>query len=72
MWEQKRFTNYNECIVNFQRDEFMVDIAEMRYLNGKCIYLLICIDTFSKYACGIEMPNKNSNSTVILSRDAFN
>ena len=32
----------------------------------------ICIDIFSKYAYGIEMPNKNSKSTAVILRDALN
>ena len=69
---KKRYTNYNESIVNSPRDEFMVDIAELRYLSGKFIYLFIRIDILSKYASGIEMPTKKSNSTAIVSRDALN
>ena len=69
---KKRYTNYNESIVNSPRDEFMVDIAELRYLSGKFIYLFIRINILSKYASGIEMPTRNSNSTAIVSRDALN
>ena len=36
------------------------------------MYLFICIDIFSKYAYGIEIPNKNSTSTAILLRDVWN
>ena len=43
---KKGYSNYNAFIVNFPREEFMVDIAEMRYLNGKYMYLFICIDIF--------------------------
>ena len=45
---KKGYGNYNSYIVNFPRDEFMVDIAEMRCLNGKHMYLYICIDIFFK------------------------
>jgi hypothetical protein len=31
---KKRYTNYKSLIVNFPRDEFMVDVAEMRHSNG--------------------------------------
>ena len=44
----------------------------MGYLNGKYVYLFICIDISSKYAYGIEMPNRNSNSTAMIFRDASN
>ena len=56
---KKGYSTYNSFIVNLPRDEHMVDIAEMRYLNGKYMYLCICIDLFSKYAYGIEMPKTN-------------
>ena len=46
----------------------MVDIAEMRHLNGKYMYLFICIDICSKYPYGIEMPNTNSNSSALILR----
>ena len=45
---KKGYSNYNSFIFKFPRDEFMVDITEMRYLNGKYIYLFICIDMFFK------------------------
>ena len=45
---KKGYTNYNSLIVNFPRDEFLVDIAEIRFLSGKYIYLFICIDIFFK------------------------
>ena len=65
------YSNYNSFIVNCPREEFMVDIAEMRYLNGKPMYLFIFIDIFSKCAYGIEMPNKNSNSSALILRYVF-
>ena len=65
---KKGCDNYKSFTVNFPRDEFIVDIAEMRYLNGKYVYVFICIGIFSKYAYGIEMPSKYSNSTAITLR----
>ena len=56
---KKGYSNYNSFIANFPKDEFLVDIAEMRCLNGKYMCLFICIDLFSKYADGIDMPNTN-------------
>ena len=50
----------------------MVDIAGIVYLNGKYMYRFICVDLFSKYAYGIEMPNKNSDSTALVLRDVLN
>ena len=47
---KKGYSNYKSFIVNFPRHEFMVDKADMRYLNGKCMYLFICVDIISKYA----------------------
>ena len=70
MWKQAS-SNYNSFVVNFPRDEYMVDIAEMGYLNGEYKYLFICIDTFSKYAYAIDMPNKNSDSTALILKDVF-
>ena len=52
------YSNYNPFIVNFPRDEFMVDIAEMDYLNGAYKYLFVCIDIISNYAYGTKMPNQ--------------
>ena len=49
----------------------MVDIAEVRYSNGKYKYMFICIDTFSKYAYVIGMATKNSNSTALILRDVW-
>ena len=69
---RKGYGNYNSFIVNFPRDEYMMDIAEMRYLTGKYMYRFICIDIFSKYAYGIEMPNTNSNSTALILRYVLN
>ena len=37
---KKGGSNYNSFIVNFPRGESMVDIAEVRYLNGRHVYLL--------------------------------
>ena len=34
--------------------------------------MFFCIDIFSKYAYGIEMPNKRSNSTALALSDVFN
>ena len=70
---KERYSNYNSFIVNFPRDEFLVDIAEMGYLNGESYYLFLCIDIlFSNFAYWIEMPNKNSNSTTLILRNVFN
>ena len=49
----------------------MIDIAEIGYLSGEYRYLFICIDLFSKYAYGIDMPNKNSNSTSLIVTCAY-
>ena len=65
------YSNYNSFTVNFPRGEFIVDIAEMGYLKGSYNYLFICIDIFSKYAYGIEMPNRNSNSSAIILKCVF-
>ena len=54
----KGYSNFNSFIVNFPRNEFMVDIAEMGYLNGEYRYIFICIDIFSKHAYAIDMPNE--------------
>ena len=35
--DEKGYSNYNSFVVNFLRDEFMVAIAEMRYLKDKHI-----------------------------------
>ena len=32
---KKGYTTYNSFIVNFPRDEFIVDIAELGFLHGK-------------------------------------
>ena len=40
------YSNYNSFIVNFPRDEYLVDIAEMGYLKGSYSYLFLCIDIF--------------------------
>ena len=50
----------------------MVDIAEMVYLKGSYNYLFICIDIFSKYACVIEMLNKNLNSSALILKYVLN
>ena len=49
----------------------MVDIAEMGYLKGSHNYLFICIDIFSKFAYGIDMPKKDSNSSSLILKDVF-
>ena len=69
---KKGYSDYNSFIANFPRDEYTVDIAEMRYLNGKYMYIFICICLFSKYAYGIEMPIKNYSPTAIILRDVLN
>ena len=43
---KKGNSNCNSFIVKSPRDEFMVDITEMMYLDGKYMYLFICIDIF--------------------------
>ena len=63
---KKGFINYNSFLVNFPRDEYMVHIAEMKYLNGKCVDIFICLDLFSKYAYGIEMPTKDPNTSALI------
>ena len=70
-WNKQGYNNCNSCIVNFPRDEFMVDIADMGYLKGSYTYLFICIDICSKYAYAIEMPNKNSDSSALILRYVF-
>ena len=45
---KKGYNNYNSCIVNILRDEYLVDIAEMGYLNGEHKYMFICIDIYFK------------------------
>ena len=47
----------------------MVDLIELGLLKGEYSYCFICIVIFSKYAYGIEMPNTNTSSTTISSRD---
>jgi len=44
----------------------------MGFLIGGYYSRFLCIDIFSKFAYGTEMPNKNSNSTAIILRDVFN
>ena len=41
---KKGYNNYNPFIVNFPRDEFIVDIAELGFLNGEYKYVFICIN----------------------------
>ena len=53
-------------MVNFPRSESIVDLAEMGFVNWEYCHPFLCIDTFSKYAYGTEMPNENSNSTAIV------
>ena len=43
---KKGYTNYNSFIVNFPRDELLVDIADMGSLKGEYHYLFLCTDTF--------------------------
>ena len=50
----------------------MVDITEMKYLNGKGKCVFICLDKSSKYVSGIEMPNRNSSPTAIILRYVLN
>ena len=66
---KKGYTNFNSFIVNFPRDEFMVDIAEMGFLNGDYYYCFLCLDIFSKFGYAIELPNKNTNSTAVVLKD---
>ena len=48
---KKGYSNYNSFIVNFPRDEYMVDIAEMGSLNGEYKYVCICIEIFKVCLC---------------------
>ena len=41
---KKGYRNYNSYVVNFPRDEFMMDIAELGFLNGEYKYVFICIN----------------------------
>ena len=68
---RKGYSNYNSFIVNFPRDEVMVDKAEMGFLNGECKSLFICINIFPKYAYGIEMPNTSSNLSAMILKDVL-
>ena len=68
---KKGYTNYNSFIVNYPRDEFMIDLIEMGFLKGEYYYCFICLDIFSKFAYAIEIPNKNTNSTAIVLRDVL-
>ena len=66
---QKGYRNYDSFIVNFPKDEFMVDIAEMGYLKGDYYYCFICLDIFSNFGYAIEIPNKSSGSTALVLKD---
>ena len=68
---KKGYTNYNSFVVNYPRDEFMVDLIELGFLNGDYYYCFICLDIFSKFAYGIEIPNKHTNSTAIVLKDVL-
>jgi len=43
---KKGYSNYNSFIVKLPRDELIVDIAEMSFLEGEYYYLFVCIDIF--------------------------
>jgi len=45
-----------------------VDIAEMGFLMENTIILFYVLTFLSKFAYGIGMPSKSSNSTVIILR----
>ena len=47
---KKGYSNYNSFIVNFPKDEFMVDIAEMGFLICEYRYLFICIDIYFRFS----------------------
>ena len=68
---KKEYTNYNSFVVNYPRDEFMIDLIELGFLKGDYYYCFICLDIFSKFAYGIEMPNTNTNSTSIVLKDVL-
>ena len=65
---KKGYSNYNSFIVNFPRDEFLVDVAEFFFLKKmvNTIICFLCVDIFSKFASGIGMPHTNSNPTAII------
>ena len=69
---KKGYSNYNSFIVNFPRDEFMVDLIELGFLKGEYYFCFVCLDIFSKFAYAIEIPNKNTNSTAIVLKDVLN
>ena len=60
--QRKGYRGFNSYVANFPRDEYQIDIADMKYYKENPRYVLVVIDVFSKYAEVEAMVSKDSNA----------
>ena len=65
---------WNSYVSPGPKHQYAVDIADMQKnadTTDKYKYLLLCIDTFTKYGFGIPMRSKDANEVTMAMKEIF-
>jgi hypothetical protein len=70
----KPLRTWNSYVSPGPKHQYAVDIADFQKIadkNDKYIYLLLCIDTFTKYGYGIPMRSKDATEVTLAMSEIF-
>lgn len=70
----KQLRVWNSYVSPGPKHQYAVDIADMQKIadkNDRYKYLLLCIDTFTKYGHGVPMRSKDANEVTMAMKEIF-